>query len=61
MNINDTIKKARRILRLGNTIEYETIMIQALRLLTSSDDIEVMIKAGKQDGYSFRQYGLRTK
>ena len=61
MNINDTIKKARRILRLGNTMEYETIMIQALRLLTSSDDIEVMIKAGKQDGYSFRQYGLRTK
>ena len=61
MNIKTTIQTARRVLKLGNAIEYETIMIQALRLLTSNDDIELMIKAGKQDGYSFRQYGLRTK
>ena len=61
MNIKDTINTARRVLKLGNANEYETIMIQALRLLTSNEDIETMIKAGKQDGYSFRQYGLRTK
>jgi len=58
--INRTIMRARRYLSLGNEVAYEDEMIQCIK--ESHDvDAEYIIKAGKRDGYSFRQFGLKVK
>jgi len=59
-SINRTIVRARRFLRLGNGRAYEDEMIQCIRE-SNVEDVEYLIKAGKRDGYSFRQFGLKVK
>lgn len=53
------IKASRRLLKLGNSSAYQQSMINNIRGSLSEETKEVLIKAGKKDGYSFRQYGLR--
>ena len=59
-NIKRTLMRARRYLSLGNELAYEDEMIQSIKE-SSSEDAEYLIKAGKRDGYSFRQFGLKVK
>jgi len=60
-NIKRTIERARRFLSLGNEMAYEDEMIQCIKECKSDNDTEYLIKAGKSDGYSFRQFGLKVK
>jgi|TARA_R110000737_G_scaffold243667_1_gene254711 hypothetical protein len=59
MSVDDSIKIARHYLRLGNEQAYQTEMISLLKT-SYGDDKEFIIKQGKRDGFSFRQFGLRV-
>ena len=59
--LDSTVKRARKFLRLGNSLAYEDIMIKELKGCSESEDTEYLIKAGKRDGYSFRQFGIKWK
>jgi len=55
----ELIASSRRLLKLGNSSAYQQSMINNIRGSVSKETKELLIKAGKKDGYSFRQYGLR--
>jgi len=55
----EQVKASRRLLKLGNSSAYQESMINNIRGSVSRETKEILIKAGKKDGYSFRQYGLR--
>tara|TARA_R100001377_G_C3082046_1_gene72773 strand:+ start:152 stop:337 length:186 start_codon:yes stop_codon:yes gene_type:complete len=59
MTIDDSIKLARHYLSFGNEEEYQANMISLLKT-SYGDDKEYIIKQGKRDGFSFRQFGLRV-
>lgn len=59
--VQSTVKRARKFLNLGNDLAYEGVMIQAIKDSDTSEETESLIRAGKSDGYSFRQFGLRGK
>jgi len=61
LEVNSTVQTARHFLHLGNEVAYEDVMIQGINESLTSEDKEFLIVAGKSDGYSFRQFGLRSK
>ena len=61
LEVNSIVQRARHFLHLGSDKAYEDVMIQGINESLTSEDKEFLIIAGKSDGYSFRQFGLKVK
>ena len=60
-NIQEVIKTARKYLRMGNESAYQRTMIVSIRESMNDETTEILYKAGLQDGYAFKHFGIRCK